>query len=113
MSFARRWNLLLDWLEEDKEWDRSKQLLDSVPPQMIADLAFRRRRLQLLEKARVGAPLLDPEWSQLLADFPEDISLYLYRFESLRKTPNRWDGELHLKHPSHTQTPSGRGRGHM
>ncbi|HEX5283886.1 MAG TPA: tetratricopeptide repeat protein [Bryocella sp.] len=89
-GYAWGWSLLLDWLEEDKEWDLSKKLLGSVPPQMIADLAFRRRRLQLLEKARAEASSLDPEWSQLLDDFPEDVPLYLHRYDFLRKVFNQW-----------------------
>jgi cellulose synthase operon protein C len=83
------WNVLLDWLEEDKEWELAKKQLSVVPAQMIAHVAFRKGRLLVLEKAGVEKESLDPEWLQLLDDFPEDVPLHLNRFDSLQKA-NRW-----------------------
>jgi tetratricopeptide (TPR) repeat protein len=88
-GYSWAWNVLLDWLEEDKEWGMAKELLGSVPPQMIAHVTFRRDRLLLLEKAGAEATSLDPEWLQLLGDFPEDVPLHLHRYDSLQNT-KRW-----------------------
>jgi tetratricopeptide (TPR) repeat protein len=89
-GYAWGWNLLLDWLEEDKEWELSQKLLEPVPPQMLVNVNFRRDRLLLLEKAHAEAASLDPEWLQLLEDFPEDVPLYLHRYDSLRDA-KRWE----------------------
>jgi tetratricopeptide (TPR) repeat protein len=84
------WNVLLNWLEEDKEWALTQKLLRQVPPQMIAHVTFRRDRLLLLEKTGAQAASLDPEWLQLLEDFPENVPLHLHRYDSLRDT-KRWE----------------------
>ena len=57
---------------------------------MLSDVSFRRQRLLLLEKAKAETAPLDAEWVQLLEDFPEDTSLHLYRFDSLRDA-ERWE----------------------
>jgi tetratricopeptide (TPR) repeat protein len=88
-GYSWGWNVLLDWLEEDKEWDLAKKQLGVMPPQMIAHTTFRKDRLLLLEKAGAEKESLDPEWIELLDDFPENIPLHLNRFDSLQKA-NRW-----------------------
>jgi tetratricopeptide (TPR) repeat protein len=88
-GYSWGWNVLLNWLEEDKEWALAKQQLGVVPPQMVAHITFRKDRLLLLEKAGAEKESLDPEWLELLDDFPEDVPLHLNRFDSLQKA-NRW-----------------------
>jgi len=77
------WNLLIGWLEEDQEWERTRQLLQDIPPQMFTNTSFRLQRLLLLEKAGLDRSRLDTEWDNLLRDFPEDISLSVKRYDSL------------------------------
>jgi tetratricopeptide (TPR) repeat protein len=89
-GYAWGWNLLLAWLEEDEDWESAKRLLGPVPPQMLSDVSFRLKRLQLLEKARADTDSLDEEWNQLLEDFPEYVSLFLHRFDSLDEAQH-WD----------------------
>ena len=89
-GFTWGWNVLLTWFEEDEDWALIKTVLGPVPPQMLSDVAFRRQRLLLLEKAKAETGPLDAEWGQLLKDFPEDVSLHLYRYDSLRDA-ERWE----------------------
>jgi tetratricopeptide (TPR) repeat protein len=89
-GYSWGWNLLLSWIEEDKEWDLAKTLLGPVPPQMFSEVSFRLKRLLLLGKAKANSPSLDSEWEQLLDDFPEDIPLFLNRFDALQEA-ERWD----------------------
>jgi predicted Zn-dependent protease len=84
-GYSWGWNLLISWLEQDKKWEKAKEVLDSVAPQMLTDVSFRVKRLQLLEKAKADSSSLDAEWSQLLDDFPEDVTLHLSRFDALQR----------------------------
>lgn len=77
------WNLLIDWLEEDQDWDQTRRLLQEIPPQMFTNTSFRLRRLLLLERAGMDRSRLDAEWDNLLRDFPEDVTLSLNRYDSL------------------------------
>jgi tetratricopeptide (TPR) repeat protein len=77
------WNLLIDWLEEDEDWEQTRRLLQEIPPQMFTNTSFRLRRLLLLEKAGLDQNRLDAEWHNLLQDFPEDVTLSLKRYDSL------------------------------
>jgi tetratricopeptide (TPR) repeat protein len=89
-GYSWGWNTYLNWLEQDKWWELGNSVLKQVPPQMIADVKFRRDRLLLLEKSGAEAASLDPEWLQLLEDFPEDVPLHLHRYDSLRDV-KRWE----------------------
>jgi tetratricopeptide (TPR) repeat protein len=84
------WNQLLTWLEDDKDGYRAKDLLFSVPAQMMSDVAFRQRRLRLLEMAKIDTRAIDAEWEVLLAEFPENVPLHQRRYDSLA-AENRWD----------------------
>ncbi len=77
------WGRLLDWLEQDKSWKLARELLDTVPAPMLTEVEFRQKRLHLLSKAGVPDSTLDPEWDELLRDFPRDIPLQLLRYDSL------------------------------
>jgi hypothetical protein len=77
------WNVLIEWLEEDQDWDQTRRLLQEIPPQMFTNTSFRLRRLLLLGKAGLDRTRLDAEWHNLLQDFPEDVSLSLTRYDSL------------------------------
>lgn len=77
------WSVLIQWLNEDKEWEEAAQLLKEVPPQMLTQVSFRLDRLQLLKKAGLDQIVLDTEWDALLRDFPEDAPLALKRYDSL------------------------------
>lgn len=83
------WNLLLAWLEEDRDWELTNELLHSIPPHMLTDVSIRQRRVQLLEKANTASSATDAEWQNLLADYPENVPLHLLRYDSLRNA-NRW-----------------------
>jgi len=52
---------------------------------MLSDVSFRLKRLQVLEKAKADAASIDAEWAQLLDDFPENVPLYLNRYDSLHE----------------------------
>ena len=77
------WTVLIEWLEEDKDWARTQELLQEIPPPMFSNTQFRLRRLLLLEQAGTNRNQLDEEWRDLLKDFPEDVSLHLRRYDSL------------------------------
>jgi tetratricopeptide (TPR) repeat protein len=77
------WRILMDWLAEDKAWDESRGALNPLPPEMRTDTHFRRQRLGVLGEAGLAAEELDREWKELLADFPEDVSLHLWRYDAL------------------------------
>jgi tetratricopeptide (TPR) repeat protein len=79
------WNILLGWLGEDKDWTRTKKLLSTIPPPMLGDLEFRRKRLELLERSGADKSVIESEWNALLNDSPEDIVLHLRRFDALQK----------------------------
>jgi hypothetical protein len=91
------WDLLLTWLDEDKNWDLSSRLLDVVPARMLTDVAFRQKRLQHLEKRKVASSIVDAEWEELLRDFPEDVSLHLRRYDSLHEAGRRADAYATLR----------------
>jgi len=78
------WGALMEWLVEDTAWDEARNVLGSVPPELASKTQFRRQRLMVLEKAGLTAAELDAEWSSLLRDFPEDVTLHLYRYDTLR-----------------------------
>lgn len=78
------WLVLMDWLIEDKAWDGARDVLGTIPPELRTNTQFRRQRLVTLEHAGLSNATLDSEWDSLLYDFPEDVSLHLYRYDSLR-----------------------------
>jgi tetratricopeptide (TPR) repeat protein len=89
-NYAWGWNLLLEWMQEDKAWELCKKLLHPLPASMQSDAVFRRRRLSALKKAGEDQATLDTAWLQLLDDFPNDTPLHLLRYDSLRDA-GRWD----------------------
>lgn len=84
-SYSWGWSVFMAWLEEDKDWDQTRTLLRTIPPEVRTDLRFRQKRLLLLEKSGTGAAQLDSEWNTLLSDFPEELPLHLLRYDSLRE----------------------------
>ena len=80
------WAQLMEWLTDDKDWERARSLLGTVPAVLRKDVFFRKQRLTLLENAGPPVDELDAEWQKLLCDFPEDVSLYLHRVDALRET---------------------------
>jgi tetratricopeptide (TPR) repeat protein len=79
------WSVLMEWLVEDQAWEQARTLLETVPQELRTDPQFRRQRLVALEKAGVPVDVLDAEWSLLLCDFPEELSLHLHRYDLLRQ----------------------------
>ena len=77
-------DLLLDWLSEDKAWDKALALVATISPALRSDVSFRKRRLALMEEAGLPPEELDTQWNVLLREFPEDVSLHLQRFDGLR-----------------------------
>lgn len=84
-SYRWGWNVLITWLEEDKEWGTARQLLSEIPQEVRTDLRFRQKRLQLMDKAGFTDARLDSEWIALLSDFPEDTPLHLLRYDFLHE----------------------------
>jgi predicted Zn-dependent protease len=80
------WNLLIGWLEEDQEWGQTRQLLQDIPPQMFTNTSFRLQRLLGLGKAGVDRARLDTEWDDLLRDFPENVTLFVKRYDNLHES---------------------------
>jgi len=77
------WNVLIDWLVEDRAWGQARELLGKIPEELRTNPQFRRQRLVVLEKAGLPVAELDAEWSGLLHDFPEELSLHLHRYDLL------------------------------
>jgi len=78
------WSVAMDWLVEDQAWETARGLLCPNPPELRTDPVFRRKRLAVLAQAGLPTNELDGEWSDLLRDFPEDVPLYLERYDTLR-----------------------------
>jgi predicted Zn-dependent protease len=68
------WHILMGWLDEDRAWDESRHLLRDVPPQMLTNISFRVRRLELLRKAGDARAQLEVERDELARDFPGSIT---------------------------------------
>ena len=81
---------MLEWIEEDKNWQKAKELLAEVPPVLHNQLDFRTRRLELLQKAGTPVSELDAEWEELCQEFPENQRLQMSRFDVLVEA-ERWD----------------------
>ncbi|HTT19509.1 MAG TPA: tetratricopeptide repeat protein [Candidatus Sulfotelmatobacter sp.] len=79
------WAQLMDWLLEDKAWDQARELLARVPEEVRTDPRFRRQRLVVLQSAGLPVSELDAEWTELLSDFPEELSLHLHRYDLLQE----------------------------
>ncbi len=84
-SYRWGWSVLMAWLEEDKDLDEARTLLRVIPPEVRTDISFRQKRLLLLEKTGLSTAQLDSEWNSLLSDFPEELSLHVLRYDSLRE----------------------------
>ncbi len=78
------WVAAMDWLREDKAYDKARQLLCPIPPELRNDVPFRTKRLTVLAEANVPKGELDVEWDALLRDFPEEVPLHLERYDALR-----------------------------
>ena len=92
------WGRLLAWMEEDKDWPLTRELLDTVPPPMLTDVAFRQKRLQLRRRAGANDATLDPEWDELLRDFPRNMPLHLNRFDALSEANRHAEAAALLRH---------------
>jgi predicted Zn-dependent protease len=77
------WQLLLEWVEEDKEWSLARQSLKDVHPVMVENPDFLGNRLYVLHKAGVKDTETEAQWSQLLNDFPENETIHYQRFDVL------------------------------
>jgi predicted Zn-dependent protease len=86
------WQVLMDWLVEDKSWDKAREILGAVPPEIRTNTQLRYKRLEALGKAALPSDVLDAEWNSLLHDFPEDLSLHLLRYDSLIECNRRTEG---------------------
>lgn len=78
------WSLLIDWLGEDKAWEQARELLGKIPEEQHTHPQFRRQRLVVLQDAGLPVNELDAEWNVLLHDFPDELNLYLHRYDLLR-----------------------------
>ena len=77
------WQRLMDWLLDDQRWELARSLLEHLPPAVRLDPELGSRRLIVLAAAGVPEEGLDPEWAQLLRDFPEHENLHVRRFDML------------------------------
>lgn len=91
------WNALMEWWKEDKAWGEGRSVLSMTPPEQKTNIQFRRQRLIVLEKTDIPRTELDGEWKQLLQDFPEEVSLHLYRYDSLLGTGRPAEGAAVLE----------------
>ncbi len=82
-DYPRVWQLVMDWIEEDEDWERSEWLLEAIPPVLASQLDFRTRRLELLQKSGKPVEELDAEWEELCREFPENQRLQMSRFDLL------------------------------
>lgn len=101
------WNLLVDWLVEDKSWEQARELLSRIPEELRTNTRFRRQRLVVLEKAGLATNVLDAEWESLLRDFPEELPLYLHRYDLLREAKRTAEAQalLNSMRPSDPGNP--------
>ena len=106
------WAVLVEWVGEDRAWQKARTLLASVPSALRSEPQFQRQRLAVLEQAGASATELDAEWNQLLRDFPEDVSLYLHRYDGLveRKLFAEAGGVLRAILPIDSNSPYVRAR---
>jgi len=81
------WACLMEWLEEDENWDKVKEILATWPESARDMPQLRAHRLELLGRADEDAAKLDAEWDKLLDDFPQDRNIHLRRHDIL------WDQE--------------------
>lgn len=91
------WRVLMEWLTEDQTRDETLAVLSAIPPELSTNQQFRRQRLQTLERAKIADTERDAEWSSLLHDFPEDVSLHLHRYDSLRDAKRLPEAEAVLR----------------
>jgi hypothetical protein len=94
-DYMRAWQVVMDWLEHDENWQKTQALLVDIPSVLHSQLDFRVRRLELLQKADMGASELDVEWDELCREFPENQRLQLSRFDLLVEA-ERWDQAEHV-----------------
>ena len=73
------WLVLIDWIEEDQNWDLARLVIGRVPDQLLHSLPFRQRRLMLLGKAGVDQSRLDTEWNALIREYPDNAALQAAR----------------------------------
>jgi predicted Zn-dependent protease len=101
------WAQLMDWLLEDKAWDQARELLARVPEEVRTDPRFRRQRLVVLQSADLPISELDAEWSELLSDFPQELSLHLHRYDLLQEAKRvaEAQGVLNAFHPIDPNDP--------
>ena len=85
------WNVLMEWLNQDQSWEEAQSILSVIPAELRTNTQFRQQRLMVLEKAGLPAAELDSEWESLLKDFPEEVPLYLQRYDSLRSSNRKED----------------------
>src|SRR5262249_35607340 len=78
------WNRLMEWITEDQAWGGAKRVLGPIPVEVRTDPQFWAQRVLLPQKAGLPLADLDSEWSNLLQDFPEEVTLHLHRYDSLR-----------------------------
>ncbi len=74
---------LLDWCEQDSDWDTARALLEREAECLAGDPLLQARRLTLMGKLGFAAEEVEASWEQLLADFPESEPTLLVRFDQL------------------------------
>lgn len=79
------WHLLLEWIQEDKNWKLAKTMLLNVHSVMAQDPDFVCDKLYVLHMAGVSGAATEDEWTRLLADFPENEKCHCLRFDLLMR----------------------------
>lgn len=77
------WRLLLEWIQEDENWELAKTVLLNVHSVMTQDPDFVCDKLYVLHKAGVASEATEAEWTRLLEDFPENERGHCLRFDLL------------------------------
>lgn len=101
------WGQVMEWLLEDKAWDQARELLSLVREELRTNPRFRRQRLVVLQSAGLPVNELDEEWTELLRDFPEELSLHFHRYDLLRDAKRMAEAQavLNAFHPSDPANP--------
>jgi len=82
-AYSWGWGELMRWIEQEESWDLAREYLDDPVPCIQQDPDSSARRLSILEQAGASTEDLDPQWDQLLHDFPQNEVTYTRRFDVL------------------------------
>ncbi|MBA4367063.1 MAG: hypothetical protein C0403_05425 [Desulfobacterium sp.] len=77
------WRLLLNWIQEDEQWEVAREMLEDVHPVMSDDPNFTAEKLIVLEQAGSLLERIEEEWKTLLKEFPKNQTVHIQRYDQL------------------------------